>query len=315
MPNLSAPGSTCDGVRSDVRGLSRKASRACSPRCARARPAMAPTSSSMPRALRLDAASIQERRLSHRALPLRPVRLPRHAGDHREPGLRRAGRCRRDRRRVNSSFGIDETSAVDHILKWIDAPKPADRFFVSYLPIAGHHPYATNGPGPFKGTTEFTPYLNSLHESDAALGRLLAGLQARHHDRDTLIVIYGDHGKASTNTMATGSHVVRVQRERARPRSCSLSLAGAMRHLQSRTTRQPRSGACWTRPRRSSISPVSRARSKHEGVSLLEPTQRLALFFTDYSLGWLGLADGCWTYRSRSSLSGLTLYDTCLDPK
>jgi hypothetical protein len=36
---------------------------------------------------------------------------------------------------------------------------------------------------------------------------------------------------------------------------------------------------------------------RHQGVSLLDPAPRMAPFFTDYSLGWLGLADGCWTYR------------------
>src|SRR5258708_31797093 len=41
-----------------------------------------------------------------------------------------------------SSFGIDEPSTVRRILSWIDAA-PREPFFVSYLPVAGHHPYAT----------------------------------------------------------------------------------------------------------------------------------------------------------------------------
>jgi hypothetical protein len=49
---------------------------------------------------------------------------------------------------VDSSFGIDETSTVDRILRWIDELAPSDRFFATYLPIAGHHPYATNAAGP-----------------------------------------------------------------------------------------------------------------------------------------------------------------------
>src|SRR5205085_7026945 len=34
----------------------------------------------------------------------------------------------------------------------------------------------------------------------------------------------------------------------------------------------------------------------HQGTSLLRPEARMALFFTDYSIGWLGLTDGCWKY-------------------
>jgi phosphoglycerol transferase MdoB-like AlkP superfamily enzyme len=51
-----------------------------------------------------------------------------------------------------SSFGIDEFSTVRRILSWIDAA-PHERFFLSYLPIAGHHPYATMSPGPFPEKT------------------------------------------------------------------------------------------------------------------------------------------------------------------
>ena len=43
----------------------------------------------------------------------------------------------------DSSFGIDEPSTVRRILGWIDGLPPGQRFFVTYLPIAGHHPYAT----------------------------------------------------------------------------------------------------------------------------------------------------------------------------
>ena len=97
---------------------------------------------------------------------------------------------------LDSSFGIDEGTTVDRILGWLDGLAPADRFFVTYLPIEGHHPYATTAPGPFKEGTEFSQYLNALHESDASIGRLLEGLKARGRDRDTAVVIYGDHGEA-----------------------------------------------------------------------------------------------------------------------
>src|SRR5262249_30003191 len=48
-----------------------------------------------------------------------------------------------------SSFGIDEASTVRRMLAWIDAGPVGQPFFLSYLPIAGHHPYDTPTEGPF----------------------------------------------------------------------------------------------------------------------------------------------------------------------
>ena len=40
----------------------------------------------------------------------------------------------------------------------------------------------------------------------------------------------------------------------------------------------------------------------------------MALFFTDYSIGWLGLADGCWKYLFEMDSGRSRLYDVCDDP-
>jgi hypothetical protein len=40
----------------------------------------------------------------------------------------------------------------------------------------------------------------------------------------------------------------------------------------------------------------------------------MALFFTDYSLGWLGLRDGCWKYLYDMDAGRSRLFDVCADP-
>jgi hypothetical protein len=40
----------------------------------------------------------------------------------------------------------------------------------------------------------------------------------------------------------------------------------------------------------------------------------MALFFTDYSIGWLGLADGCWRYLFEVDSGRSRLFDVCGDP-
>jgi len=56
------------------------------------------------------------------------------------------------------------------------------------------------------------------------------------------------------------------------------------------------------------------APSGYEGDSLLTPRRRMVFFFTDYSLGLLGLQDGCWKYQLEIDADRSRLFDTCVDP-
>ena len=40
----------------------------------------------------------------------------------------------------------------------------------------------------------------------------------------------------------------------------------------------------------------------------------MSLFYTDYSIGWLGLVDGCWKYIYEIDNRRSRLYDVCSDP-
>ena len=97
---------------------------------------------------------------------------------------------------VNSSFGVDEPATVQRMLSWVDALPADQRFFLTYIPVAGHHPYATPDPGPFPDDTDINRYRNALQFGDQSLGALFAGLQARKLDDKTIYVIFGDHGEA-----------------------------------------------------------------------------------------------------------------------
>jgi Arylsulfatase A and related enzymes len=56
------------------------------------------------------------------------------------------------------------------------------------------------------------------------------------------------------------------------------------------------------------------AQSLHQGASLLPAASRMALFYTDYSIGWLGLTDGCWKYLYEVDSRRSRLFDVCSDP-
>jgi len=78
-----------------------------------------------------------------------------------------------------SSFGVDEPATVDHALTWIDSIPRGEHFFLTYLPIAGHHPYETPEPGPFPEKEEIGRYRNALLYGDTSLGTLIDGLRTR----------------------------------------------------------------------------------------------------------------------------------------
>jgi hypothetical protein len=213
---------------------------------------------------------------------------------------------------TDSSFGIDDASTVDRLLGWIDGLGSHERFFVSYLPIAGHHPYATNAPGPFQGATPFTQYLNALHESDAALGRLLDGLHARGRDRDTLLVMYGDHGEGFNQHDGNTGHTFFIYDENVHvPFVIAIPGWSDEARVGRRVTRVgSQLDAAPTILDLTGLGP----QRLHQGVSLLDPAPRLALFYTDYSLGWLGLADDCWTFHYQIESQRSSLFDSCRDP-
>ena len=54
--------------------------------------------------------------------------------------------------------------------------------------------------------------------------------------------------------------------------------------------------------------------TEHQGASLLKPAPRQAFFYTDYSLGWLGLRDSCWKYLYETDSGRSKLFDLCSDP-
>jgi hypothetical protein len=211
--------------------------------------------------------------------------------------------------RVHSSFGVDEASTVDRMLRWIDSLDGKDRFFLSYMPIAGHHPYASAGGGPFEGTGDFTAYLNALHEGDEALGQLLDGLRERRLDENTLLIVFGDHGEAFGEHPGNFAHTLFIYDENVRVPYVIAApgrIAGQIRVERTASIID-------TAPTVLHLLDLGES-AGHQGSSLLRPEPRMALFYTDYSLGWLGLTDACWKYLHQVDTGRSQLFDTCTDP-
>ena len=211
----------------------------------------------------------------------------------------------------DSSFGIDEASAVRRILRYIDGLKPGERFFIAYLPVAGHHPYQTASPGPFSEKEEIGRYRNALHEADAALGDLLAGLESRGRADGTLLAVFGDHGEAFHQHPGNYGHTFNLFEENVHVPLLFALPAGSG------------SAAGIRIPRAASLVDVAptvldllgaKVPAEFQGRSLLGPEARMALFFTDYSLGRLGLVDGRWKHILEVESGRSKLFDLAADP-
>jgi lipoteichoic acid synthase len=214
---------------------------------------------------------------------------------------------------LKSSFGVDEPSVVQRMLAWIDGLPAGQRFLLVYAPVAGHHPYASPEVGPFGPADELGIYKNALHYGDRSLGVFLDGLRARGLDEQSIVVAFGDHGEAFGQHDGNYGHSIFIYDENVRvplviglPPEPIKVPAGGVRvgRLASVVDITP------TVLDLLGLPPAA----LHHGTSLLEPRDRMALFYTDYTLGWLGLRDGCWKLMHEVESRRSRLFDVCADP-
>jgi phosphoglycerol transferase MdoB-like AlkP superfamily enzyme len=208
----------------------------------------------------------------------------------------------------DSSFGIDEESAVHRILEWID-DNPAP-FLVSYLPIAGHHPYYTPAGGPFSPTTEINRYRNALHYSDACVRELITGLQKRGLDGRTLIIIIGDHAEAFEQHAGNNGHTFFLYEENVRVPF--LILAPGLIEDSIRVERV--ASLVDTAPTVLDLLGLS-IPNGYQGRTLLDGHEEMALFCTEYSLLLVGLRDERWKVVYELDTGRALLFDLSDDPE
>lgn len=207
-----------------------------------------------------------------------------------------------------SSFGVDEPAAVKRIFSWMDSQPRGQRFFLTYLPIAGHHPYETPERGPFPERNEIGRYRNALLYGDASLGTLIEGIRARGLENNTLWVIFGDHGEAFGQHEGDYGHTFFLYEE-----NVHVPLVIAAPDLTRGQTRVP-NVASLVDIAPSILDLVGIAPpAAYRGHSLLDPAPRMALFYADYSLTMLGLRDRQWKFIYEAGSGRSWLYDLSRD--
>jgi hypothetical protein len=210
----------------------------------------------------------------------------------------------------NSSFGVDEPSTVRRMLGWVDSLSNSNRFFITYLPIAGHHPYDAPEGGPFPDADEVGRYRNALHDGDAAVGALIRGLRQRNLYQNTLFVIFGDHGEAFGQHEGNYGHTLNIYEENIR-----VPYVIAAPGLFKERKRVPGTVSLIdTMPTILDLVGL-KIPSGCQGRSLLLGADQMALFYADYSLGLLGLRDERWKYIYELESGRSKLFDLDQDPR
>ena len=210
----------------------------------------------------------------------------------------------------NSSFGVDEPATVARMLSWIDALPRGQNFFLTYLPIAGHHPYATPEPGPFAATAEVDQYRNALHYGDASLGTLVEGLRARGLEQNTIWIVYGDHGEAFGQHNGNYGHTFLLYDENVHV-PFLIAAPGLMRGQQRVRKVVSLVDTAPTVLALLGIPPPA----NYQGATMLDAAPRMALFFADYSLGLFGLRDGPWKFVYELNSGRAKLFDLDQGPR
>jgi arylsulfatase A-like enzyme len=148
-----------------------------------------------------------------------------------------------------------------------------------------------------------------LHYADQALGSLLDGLHQRGLTDGTLIVVVGDHGQAFGQHEGNYGHTLFLYEENVHV-PLVFAAPGAIRgplrigRIASHIDLAPSILDLLGLP----------APPGYQGVSLLRGPPGMALFFTDYSLGFVGLRDGRWKFIYQLEDGRSKLFDLADDP-
>ena len=208
-----------------------------------------------------------------------------------------------------SSFGVDEPATVRRVLQWIASLASTEKFFITYLPIAGHHPYDSPNGGPFPAAGDLGRYHNALHYGDAALGELIRELRKRGLYEKTLFIFAGDHGEAFGQHAGNFAHTLSIYEENVRV-PCIITAPGL---FKKRTQLKEVASLIDIAPTVLDLLGIQAPRA-FQGRSLLAGSNRMALFYTDYSLGFLGLRDGNWKLIYELESGRAKLFDLQQDP-
>ncbi|MBI5600060.1 MAG: sulfatase [Gemmatimonadetes bacterium] len=212
------------------------------------------------------------------------------------------------------SWGVNEDALRAPMMRWLDRTAGAGRpFFLEVQTIATHHPYGTwaGHRGPMRGEDDVSRYANSLHYTDAAIGRLLEDLRQRGVLEQTLVVITGDHGEAFADLHKDNW----VHRNRLYDENVRNFMFIAAPGIGGGAVVSPRLGQHGDiMPTTLSLLGLPAANVPGQDLTAPGYEARIAYFHKDARPAQFGLRDGRWKYIAQLDGRQPELYDISRDP-
>jgi arylsulfatase A-like enzyme len=215
-------------------------------------------------------------------------------------------------------WGADERLMIEPAVEWIKAQDSP--YLLMLAPVNPHHPYAVPDDFPKlvdageagigEGERNWRNYLNSLHFADAAMGELVARLEAEGLMENTVFVMITDHGEAFYQHRGNYNHPLFIYEENVHVPAIvyskalfpsGLETASITRHIDILPSVLDLLGIEDGVPR-DGESIFSRSREK------------MAVVHTSWNDELMGVRDGRWKYILRVKDSREELFDLEADP-
>ncbi len=212
-------------------------------------------------------------------------------------------------------WGVSDDEVRRASMAWIDRlPRDGRPFYLQFETVATHHPYGVwgTGPQPYRGNDPRSRYLNSLHDTDADIGRLVDNLAQRRLLDHTLIVITGDHGQAFGDVHENNfTHRNFLYEENIHNFLMLLAPAWAGGPLVSH--RVGTHGDIF--PTMATAAGLTGPVVAGRDLTAAHFEPRIAFFSKASSPAEWGLRDGRWKFIDHLSVSSPELYDLASDPR
>jgi len=216
-------------------------------------------------------------------------------------------------------WGLDERSMIEPSVAFMKEKREAP-FFMMYIPVNPHHPYAIPGKefsitgtipvnADYK-TKNWLNYVNSLHYADAALGTLVDRLEKEGLMENTLLFLFADHGEAFYEHAKNYNHPFFLYED-----NVHVPFLVYNRKLIKKA-RQYRGISRHIDIMPSILDLLNiRGPAEQEGISFFSPhRQQMALLHTYWKDDYMAVRDGKWKYIRRMKEGFEELYDIENDP-
>jgi arylsulfatase A-like enzyme len=210
---------------------------------------------------------------------------------------------------VLNSWSAREEFTMELIEPWIEEHR-GGTFLLAYMNGATHHPYSVprGYPQPNGVGTDRARYLNALHYTDDAIGRLVAMLKAQGLYENTIFAITGDHGEAFGEHPKNFAHKNALYDENVRT---FLLLAHPALGTTERSDRVGMSGDIFP-----TLAALASLRVQTAGLDLLArgfPARSVGFTKLAFPEQW-GRRDGRWKFIENIRERQPELYDLSIDP-